>query len=466
MSRPPPPRPVIARPVIARPVVARPAAPPGPTRRQPPGRRIDRPATGAGGSVGERRVFAGFLAGAQAAVLSLLVVVMPALAAYVATATDPSNADVGWTRSVTVGAGLWLMAHGGAVTAGGATVSLVPLGLTALALFSCYASARRSAPPTRAGWGAAIGGYVAVVTVTVLLAGQQGPLGGGAGSIARTAVGATALAAVGLGAGTLRGGRFGELARPRWMRLPAVVRAGITGGVMVAALLVVGAATAAGLWAVSGRAATGDVVAALDVDLFSGLLLAIAQLALVPNMVLWAVAWLAGPGFAVGAGTVYSPAEVVAGPLPALPLLGGLPSPAAAGGVVQWVPVLVVGAGAVAGWWLHRRLDVTRPWEPLAAAVCAAVTAGVVAGALSLLAGGSAGPGRFQVVGAAALPVTASVVGLSLIGVFALAVPMDAVVRAALARRLRAGWARVGGGSRATRAAAEVGSARAVHVPR
>src|SRR5699024_9944393 len=109
---------------------------------------------------------------------------------------------------------------------------------------------------------------------------------------------------------------------------------------------------------ISGRAAAGDVVAGLGVDTFGGLLLAVAQLAVAPNLVVWALAWLAGPGFAVGSGTLYSPAEVVSGPLPALPLLGALPTADGSGGLLRWAPVVVVVAGMVAGWWLHRRLPV------------------------------------------------------------------------------------------------------------
>lgn len=378
----------------------------------------------------------GLLAGVQAALLSVLVVVTPALAAYVATSADPANAEIGWSRSVAVGAVLWLMGHGGVIQVDGATISLVPLGITALALFTAHASARRSAQPVRSAWLAGIGGYLAVVVVVLLAVSDAGPLGTGTGSVIRTLLGAVLIAAVGLGSGVVRCGRWREVTRPVWSAVPPLVRAGVRAGVMVTALLVTVAAALAGTWAISGRAAAGDVVDGLGLDTFSGLLLAVAQLAIAPNLVVWAVAWVAGPGFAIGAGTVFAPAEVVSGPLPALPLFGALPSEGVAGGPLRWVPVLVVLAGALAGWWLHRRVP-PRTWsQPFLVAGCTALAAGVVTGGLVALAGGSAGPGRLAVVGAAGVTVGTVVAGLTLVGALLVTVPMDPVVRAAVRQRL------------------------------
>lgn len=388
---------------------------------------------------GAPRWVSGALAGVQAALLSVLAVVTPALAAYVATSADPANADVAWTRSVAVGAALWLMGHGGALQAGGLSLTIVPLGVTALALFAAHASARRSAHPTGGAWAAGIGGYLASVAVVTLLAGDAGPLGAGWGSVARTFAGATVVAAVGLGWGLLRPGRLAVLSRPVWSRVPPLVRAVVRAGALVpAALLAMAAAVTIG-WALSGRAAAGDVIAGLGLDTFSGLVMAVAQLALVPNLVLWAVAWLAGPGFAVGQGTVFSPTDVVSGPMPALPLLGALPAEPSGGG--RWVPLLVVAAGAVAGWWLHRHLTARSAWQPVVAAVGSGLVAGLVVGVATALAAGSAGPGRMSEVGAAPVLVGAVVGALAAIGAALVAVPTDAAVHAAVG----AGWARLRG---------------------
>lgn len=388
---------------------------------------------------GAPRWVSGALAGVQAALLSVLAVVTPALAAYVATSADPANADVGWTRSVAVGAALWLMGHGGALQVGELSLTIVPLGVTALALFAAHASARRSAHPTGGAWAAGIGGYVAAVALVTVLAGDAGPLGAGWGSVARTLLGSTALAAVGLGSGLLRPGRLAALSRPVWSRVPYPARAALRAGLLVPAALVAMAAVVTTGWALSGRAATGDVIAGLGLDTFSGLVMAVAQLSFVPNLVLWAVAWIAGPGFAVGQGTVFSPTEVVSGPMPALPLLGALPAEPSGGG--RWVPLLVVAAGAVAGWWLHRHLPPRSAWQPVAAAAGAGLVAGVVVGVATALAAGSAGPGRMSEVGAASLAVGAAVALLTAVGALAVAVSTDAAVHDA-ARR---GWLRLRG---------------------
>jgi len=100
------------------------------------------------------------------------------------------------------------------------------------------------------------------------------------------------------------------------------------------------------------------------------------------------------------------------------------------------VPVLVVLAGALAGWWLHRQVP-PRTWsQPFLVAGCTALAAGVVTGGLVALAGGAAGPGRLAVVGAAGVTVGSVVAGLTLVGALLVTVPMDPVVRAAVRQRL------------------------------
>ena len=392
---------------------------------------------------GAPRWVSGLIAGAQGALMSLLVVTAPALAAWVATSADPSNADVGWSRSVTVGAVMWLMGHGAAVHAAGVGVTLVPLGITLLALFGGYASARRSAHRTTSAWVAGIAGYTLVVAAVVLMTGTTGPLGAGAVSVVRTVLGTVLVAALGLGAGVVRLRRLTAVTRPWWARVPAVVRLGARAGAIVVGCLVGVAAVVTTAWVLAGRAVTDDVITGLGVDTFGGVVLAVAQLAVLPNLVIWALAWLVGPGFSVGAGTIFSPASVVSGPLPALPLLGALPPAGSEGGLLRLAPVVVVLSGAVAGWWLHRRLRATRAWDCLAAAGCTAVGAALLAAVLTALAGGSAGPGRLTVVGAAPLLIGAVVAGLTFVGAAVTAVPTDALVRAAVAHRVRAGWSRL-----------------------
>jgi hypothetical protein len=58
---------------------------------------------------GAPRWVGGLLAGLQAALLSLLVVVVPAIAAFVATSSAPATDGVPWTSALQAGAGIWLL---------------------------------------------------------------------------------------------------------------------------------------------------------------------------------------------------------------------------------------------------------------------------------------------------------------------------------------------------------------------
>ncbi|MDO8122328.1 DUF6350 family protein [Isoptericola sp. b490] len=422
-----------------RPVAEEPAAPRGRRRwpeavdalRQRVGQvRLRRPAA----RIGPSGLAAGLFAGVQGALLSLLVVVVPAIAAYVATSADPANDRIGWSNAVAVGSALWLLAQGGALEAGGASVTLVPLGLTALVVFAGYASARRSSPPTPGAWLTAVAGHLALTVLVVLGAGGTGPAGAGGGAVARTLAGAAACGALGLGLGATRRGALGAWLAPRVAGVPTWLRAATRAGLMVPALLVLLASAVTATWAVAGRAATGDVIEALGADSFGGVTLAVAQLGLAPNLVLWAVSWLTGTGFAVGAGTRFAPDQVLGGPMPAIPLLGALPTQA--GGLLSWAPAAVVVVTLPVAWWLRRRMHEEAAWQPLAAAALAASLAAVTTGALAAASGGPVGPGRLAVVGPAPGLVVLDTVALVL-PALVLVVPGSALVREAVRGAVR-----------------------------
>jgi hypothetical protein len=383
---------------------------------------------------GAPRWAVGALTALQAALLSLLVLVLPAVAAYVATSADPSNADVGRLRSVRVGASLWLAGHGVPLHVAGVTIALVPLGVTALAIFTCYASARRSGNPSAAGFVAGVATYAATAA---LVAGVVAPSGA---DVARAVSGALVVAVLGLGGGLLRrpdAPSWRAVSRPVWSRVTPSLRCGAAAGLLATALLLLAAAALTLLWIVAGRATIGDVVRGIGVDGIGGAVYAAAELAFLPNLVLWALAWLAGPGFHVGAGTHFAPGEVAAGPMPAIPILGALPTAGFAGGAARLVPALLVVVGALAGWYVHRRLRTARWTTVLAAVGAAGLTTAVLVLVLVAAAGGPAGPGRLAEVGAHAWLVGLCAGGGVLLGAAVVAVPSDPSVRAAVGRALR-----------------------------
>src|SRR5580698_11577512 len=115
----------------------------------------------------------------------------------------------------------------------------------------------------------------------------------------------------------------------------------------VALLTAAGAALACGSLAVH----LAEVKAATDAltpGLGGALLLLLGQLAYVPNAVIWAVAYMLGPGFVFGAGTVIAPTGSALGALPIFPMLAALPSgPRSAG--PAWMTVLVLATPYLAG---------------------------------------------------------------------------------------------------------------------
>nr|WP_256863002.1 DUF6350 family protein [Microbispora sp. GKU 823] len=87
----------------------------------------------------------------------------------------------------------------------------------------------------------------------------------------------------------------------------------------------------------------------LSPGVVGGLLLLLLEVLYFFNAVVWGMAYISGPGFAVGAGTLVAPTGVKLSAVPMLPLLGALPSSGAAPTWVMGVIAVPFAAGAVAG---------------------------------------------------------------------------------------------------------------------
>lgn len=137
------------------------------------------------------------------------------------------------------------------------------------------------------------------------------------------------------------------------------------------------------------------------------------QLGFLPNLVIYAMAWSTGAGFAFGAGTSIGLTSSNAGSLPMLPILGAVPESLGSAGLLGLL--VPVAAGAIAGWWFLREgedhLDewvaLKVPFRPLSA-LLSSLALGMLTGLLTSLAAlwlgwisyGSLGVGRFTEVGA------------------------------------------------------------------
>ncbi len=345
-------------------------------------------------------VVTGAVAAVWAAVVGLAVCVVTVLLVWLLAAHGAASSG----DAVHGGVLTWLAANHGSIVLSTGTIDLVPLGLVAVPVVALFRSGRWAGRVAAEALPAA-----AAATVTMALAYGIGAAvvasasaqRGSAAEVGSVLVGATALALVAGGCGTVHGaGLWSDL----WDVLPEqavpVLRGAAAG---LAVLLGGGAALVAGsLLAHFGR--VSDLAGSLHVGAAGGLALLLLGLLCVPTAVVWAAAYAVGPGFAVGVGTAVAPSGVLLGPVPALPLLGALPDTGHAPGasmVALSVPPL---AGLAVGWLAARRPAPT-PGRTAVEALASGALAGVGLGVLVLLSSGSIGAARMTELGPDALRV-------------------------------------------------------------
>lgn len=348
------------------------------------------------------------LGGAVAATAPLLVWMAVAVVGWFLTDAGGHGSPSGALR---VGALGWLVAHGSGVTVQGVLITAVPLGLTAVSAWTIWRVGHRVGEsiadhgpdadrirdgerdwtvPTAAVLFAT--GYLLVTVLTATLAATAET----APSVPR-AVGWTILLTALVGAPAIASGS-GRAAL--WITLlPASVRASV---VVCRRMLVAWLAIATVAWLVAlaaDFATAANIVSQLDADVGDAALISLLSLGAVPNASLWSSAYLLGPGFSLGAGTLVAPADLVLGPLPLFPLLAALP----AGGLGATAAVLVMISPAVVAAVVsartQRRLPVVS-WDRAAVrGGVGGILAGLVLGWLTSVSGGAVGPGRLQSVG-------------------------------------------------------------------
>jgi len=323
---------------------------------------------------------------------------------------------IGWITAPHVGIGtglggvlrtaalLWLVGHHVGFTVRGAgRIGMLPLGLVLLP-GALLALAGRSVVRVGAVTRLRHVGYAALA-----LALPYALLSGALAVASRTAVAtpsllqavtaAFLLALVAGGLGAARG-------LAPWSRLvllmPARPRSIVMGMLGAAAILAAVGAVLAGASLAVHLPEVKAASAALAPGLGGAALLLLAQLAYVPNAIIWAVAYSLGPGFAFGTGTVVAPTGSVLGAVPAFPMLAALPAGPRPGGPA-WEPVLVLAMPYLAGIFAGVVTMRIAPTPVLEAAPLWGFAAGAAAGALTGLAaafsGGPLGDGRLAAVG-------------------------------------------------------------------
>jgi hypothetical protein len=372
--------------------------------RLPGGRAARLPLMAAGA------IAAGWAAGIGLAVLSLLVLIGWIAAPH-------SGLGGGLTGVLRTAALLWLVAHHvGLHLHGGGRFGMLPLGLVVLPGALLYRAGRwvvRSVEITRlrhvADAAAALAAPYTLVALVLALVGRT-PLASASVLQAVLAAFLLSFAAGGLG---------GARALAPWGRLldllpdrPRSVAAGMLGALAV--LGCAGAAVAAGSLVAHYRT-FGSVTGALAPGIVGGLLLLLLQVAYVPNAIVWAVAFLLGPGFAFGSGTVVAPSGSAVGALPMFPLLAAMPTGGGAtghplggpghlpGGMPGWLSVAVLATPYLAGAFAGVLVVRTAPTPSVEAAPLwgfgSGAAAGILTGVLAAFSGGPLGGARLATVG-------------------------------------------------------------------
>jgi len=374
----------------------------------------------------------GALESAQAAVISALVVIAPIVAVWAGAGFRES----GFEFLARLAGQAWLLIHGVPLLLNGVgadavarpdsgTLTLIPLGLTLIPFLLAWRAGRRLARASYTDqlWQALVGSWLTYAA-----------FGFATGFLCRTAeVGVSLWAAsviplIPYALGMVVGARREAGSWSRLIGVDAVAWISRTSQHSRWAGSYLGSAIKAGFVAVMATLAMAaallavdllihwnliiDVYEALNAGPVGGAALTIAQLGYLPNMVVFALAWASGAGFALGVGSQAGPLATAVGPLPSIPVFAALPS-----GPLDYAPVALVVpvlAGALAGWWFLREgenhfdewlsIKVKARWftatvSTLVLGALIGVVAGALAAGLAWLARGSAGIGRLTDIG-------------------------------------------------------------------
>jgi hypothetical protein len=329
----------------------------------------------------------------------------------------------------------WLLGHGvdvtmtlspALVTAVGVSgaakpfiVTIAPLGFALVTVLLGARAGRRIGETPHRGLGCVVSVVVcAVLSLAVTLSALFGPA---RASIWQGTLLPTLCFAIGLAIGAELGRR--SLGEPEpgspgssfrdWIadwrpEVRSTIATGLRAGVASAGVVIAASAVAVAFLLLMSYARVITLYEGVHAGVLGGIALTVGQLALLPNLIVWAASWLIGPGFAIGTGSSVSPFGTSLGPIPAVPVLGALPSSHQLGwGFLSiLVPVLAAFFVGVA---LRRVLvrelgDAPTARWLLLCGVIAGVTAGIVLGLLAWASAGSAGPGRLVDVGPSPWP--------------------------------------------------------------
>lgn len=375
----------------------------------------------------------GALESAQAAIISALVVAAPILAVWATAGFLNSEPDA----LARLAGQAWLLIHGvplllDTVGTGSAAahpqsgiLSLTPLGLTLIPFLLAWRAGRRLARASYTDqlWQALLGSWLmyAAFGLTTGFVCRTDDVGVGLWSAALVPL-------VPVGLGMVIGARREAGSWSRLIGVDAVAWLSRTSQHSRWAGSYLGSAVKAGFVALMTSLAMSCVLLAatffihwnlvvavyeaVDAGATGGAMLTIAQLGFLPNLAVFALAWISGAGIGLGVGSQAGALGTAVGPLPSIPVFAALPAgPLDFAVAALVVPVL---AGTLAGWWFLREgenhfdewlsIKIRARWftatvSTLALGVMVGSVAGLLAAGLAWLASGSAGIGRLTEIG-------------------------------------------------------------------
>jgi Family of unknown function (DUF6350) len=345
-------------------------------------------------------VITGAIAACAAAGCGLVCITLLVLAGWIAA----PHAGVGLPGVLRTAADLWLVGHHvGFALHGTGRIGMLPLGLVLLPGALLWMAGR---------WVVRRGKVARLADVGYAALALAVPYGLVAGALALAGQSALAtpspLQAVlsGFLIALVAGGLGGARALAPWRQLiellPPRARAVFLGTAGTITVLTGAGAILAGASLATHMGEFRSVDGALAPGLVGGGLLLLAQLAYIPNAIVWSICYTLGPGFAFGTGTVVAPTGSALGPLPMLPMLAALPS-GAHSSATGWVALLMLSvpylAGAFGGLLTARAAPIPAvELAPLWGFACGVAT-GCALGLLAAFAGGPLGSGRLTAVG-------------------------------------------------------------------
>jgi len=333
----------------------------------------------------------GAMVGLQGLLAGIILIVLPVLLTSVVSTTLVDQ-DFNFGRALRFGGAFWSSANGGYLQVAHTTLTLVPLGLTLLVLLGLRLATRRGLDLA---W-SAITAYTAVyclgITLVSALVGVHGA------GIVRVMFGSAALSLLAAYLGQRREAGLSPFQQV-FSRVPQWIRHCVVSGIAGFLLVVILAALSVLAWFLLGRDSMSNVLSGWSLDAMSGLALGIAQLSLVPNLMVWAAAWMSGAGFVVGSDTIVSPHEVVLGPLPNIPVLASIPEAAVPG---SFALIFLLALGLAAGLPALKVARANFPmktWQIVVAPVISACVFAISWLAVAWWGSGSLGPGRLTDIG-------------------------------------------------------------------